>query len=113
MWAAVILFTAGAVCYFGLAKPSESEQVLLESDQSLVELCHSMRNLDYLAGTETNCDADEQNLLDRQTLLAKKAATFALPGMIMLGIAPFLFLVGLILFVAGRIENRMSEPAAP
>ena len=110
MVGSVLVLAIGLFVYFVLSKPSESETVLLNAAQSSADLCMATKRLDRYDGGFTDCADDLDRLEERASALAKRASTYTMPGLILMGSGPFLFLVGLILFVGGR---QVSHPHTP
>jgi len=109
MITSIFVFAVGLVMYFGLSKPSESEQLILEADRSVAGLCEATKMLDRYDGNYTDCSESVARLEMRETELADRAETFTLPGLASMMAGPFLFLVGLILFVGQKPQTATPD----
>lgn len=100
MWGAVALFCGGFVLLHGAMTPPEEQARLLAEAQNGLRFCFA-----------ADCSASEALVLRRQQELAE-AMPDPLPGYVLAGSAPFFFIVGTILFAAGKVEQAVRAERA-
>lgn len=100
MWVSAAVCTAGFFLLLHLLTPPAEPLRRLESAERDLRSCFA-----------ASCAASEAAVAQRQAELAE-AMPNPLPGYVMTGAAPFFFLVGTILFAAGKVEDAVKAVMA-
>ncbi|RIJ15986.1 hypothetical protein D1227_06255 [Henriciella mobilis] len=105
--ASAAAFFVGAMMYFAMDRPTKTDLVLLESAQSLLDLCESGRALDRYTNTTTYCTKERIDLERRRDELPSPDPALVMTGLALMSAAPFFFLVGCIFLAAGNLQKTV------
>lgn len=114
---ALVLAISGAAIYSSPPNQSDSMDTQIKYSTMAMDSCHALQATDIYSGNHTDCSVEEQKVSAHQAESMTQAATPVIAALTMIGLAPLLFLIGVVLYAAGRaaeiVVAAIAKSAAP